>query len=154
MNIILIFGDSIVVGRGIAKDKSWASRIAQHFDVKNKWNTIVYNLGIPGESTSELLKRFTLECETRIQQHSLRDSVIIVIAEGINDSKGVGFPQSPKTSLKDSRQNTCKLIRSAKKYTERLIFVGLTPIDENKTTTIDGNYFLNSSIKSYNLVTQ
>jgi len=150
MKKILIFGDSIVVGRGVAKDKTWTSRLSGYFDVKDKWNTIIYNLGVPGESTSELLKRFAAECKTRTRYTSPQEKTIIIIAEGINDSKGIGSPQAPKTPLKDFRQNIHKLIEVGKKHTETLIFMGPTLVNENKTDPISDNYFLNSNIKKYN----
>jgi lysophospholipase L1-like esterase len=39
-----------------------------------------------------------------------------------------------------------------KKYTETLIFVGPTLVNENKTSPVGDNYFLNSNIKKYNNV--
>jgi len=39
-----------------------------------------------------------------------------------------------------------------KKYTKTLIFMGPTPINENKTAPTGDNYFLNSNIKKYNNV--
>lgn len=150
MKKILIFGDSIVVGRGVAKNKTWASRLSGHFDTKDKWDTIVYNLGVPGESTSELLKRFIAECKTRIQHPSPQEETIIFVAEGINDSKGIGSPQAFKTSPEDFRQNIRKLIETGKRYTETLIFVGPTPVNENKTAPTGDNYFLNPNIRKYN----
>ncbi|MFH1551517.1 MAG: GDSL-type esterase/lipase family protein [bacterium] len=74
------------------------------------------------------------------------------VAEGINDSKGIGSPQTPKTPLENFRQNIRKLIEMGKKYTKTLIFMGPTPINENKTAPTGDNYFLNSNIKKYNNV--
>jgi len=150
MHKILIFGDSIATGRGIEKSKTWASKLAQYFDAKDKWNTIVYNLCVQGESSTELLKRFTSGCNSRIQSSAPQDKIVIFIAEGINDSKGLNYPENYKTSLETFRKNILKIIKSAKQYTETLIFVGLTPIDEEKTSPVGDNYFLNKSIKKYN----
>lgn len=150
MKKILIFGDSIVVGRGAAKDKIWASKLAQYFDIKDTWDILVYNLGVPGESTSELLKRFESECKARTQYSSPQEKTVILIAEGINDSKGIGSPRAFKTPLEDFRQNIHKLIEISKKHAETLIFVGPTPVNENKTFPIGDNYFSNSNIKKYN----
>lgn len=150
MRKILIFGDSVAAGRGIIKNKSWSSRLAQYFDVKDKWETIVHNLSIPGGSSSELLKRFKVECNSRVQPNLPQDKIIIFIAVGINDSKGLNSPEKLKTPLGDFRKNILKIIDLAKMCTDSLIFVGLTPVDEKKTSPVGNNYFLNKSIKKYN----
>lgn len=147
---ILIFGDSIAAGRGVIKSKSWVSKLARYFDLKDKWNTIIYNLSIPGESSSELLERFTTESDLRIQPNLAQDKFVIIIAEGINDSKGVGSPENLKTSPDDLRKNILKIIKLAKQYTKALVFVGLTPVDEDKTAPTGDSYFLNKNIKKYN----
>jgi len=150
MNGVLIFGDSIVAGRGTIKDKNWVRRLTQDFYKKDKYNTIVYNLGVPGESTTELLERFITECKARARPRDPGDHFAIILSIGINDTKGVSSSDNPKTPINIFRRNIRKLIKLAKGYTDFIIFVGLMPVDENKTTPIDNNYFLNERVKTYN----
>ncbi len=147
---ILIFGDSVVAGRCVEKNKSWVSLLVRSFDAQDKNNTLIYNLGIPGESTEELLRRFEMECRSRTQKRSPKDTAVIVISVGINDSKGISHPKNYRTSPQIFQQNISNLIKLAKKYTDKVIFIGLTPVNEDKTAPLENNYFLNSSIKKYN----
>ncbi len=143
---VLIFGDSIVVGKGTTKEKSWPSMLAKSFDIINKYDCTVYNLGIPSQSTNELIKRFKTECEVRIKKHSLSDCFVIVIAIGINDSKTIGPPNEFRTSPQKFSHNIHLLIKIAKEYCKDIFFIGLTPVDEIKTKT----NFYNRNIKIYN----
>lgn len=150
MYSILIFGDSITAGRCAEKNKIWVSRLVQFFDKKDKDSIIVYNLGVAGESSKELLKRFDIESRARTIRKSPDDTFLIIIAIGINDSKGINSPDNFNTPKQIFYKNIQKLIKIAKNYTDKLIFVGPTPVDENKTILFDDVYFLNKNIKKYN----
>lgn len=41
------------------------------------------------------------------------------------------------------------LIKKAKKYTDHIVFIGLTPVDELKTAPLDNVYFFNKKIRAY-----
>lgn len=150
MNNILIFGDSISAGKGVNKNKSWPSLLAQNFDNRDKYSTIIYNLSIPGESTNEILLRFSAEVNARYISKSADNSYMIIFAIGINDAKSIGSPNKAITSVNDFNKNIKKLIKLARKYTNRIAFIGLTPVDESKAAQVDTYYFLNKNILNYN----
>jgi len=152
MNGILIFGDSITAGRGVEKGKSWVGRLCRVFDEKNKYNFIVYNLGVPGESTVELLERFKVECQSRTRRQCIDDSFIVVLNIGLNDSKCLNSFDNPKTPTDVFRKNINKLISIAKQYTKKTIFVGLIPIDEEKTVPASNVYLNNKRVEIYNRI--
>lgn len=147
---ILIFGDSIAAGRRVEKIKSWPSLLAQFLDTKDKDFTFVHNLSIPSESTNEVIKRFSIEAEDRCKKVYPNDHTSIVFAIGTNDTKCVDSRDNPVTRLEDFGKNIIFLIESANKHTNHVIFVGLTPVDEQKTMPIDDVYFLNKKIEKYN----
>lgn len=148
---ILIFGDSIVAGRGVAKSKSWVSLLCQYFDRQDNSNFLIYNLGIPGESTQEILKRTKAESRARNLHRSPADKTLIFFAVGLNDSKGLGSPQNFNTPLDVFNKNLKELIKIAKIFTLAPLFIGPTPVDEKKTAPIDGyTFFLNQNIKLLN----
>ncbi len=149
---ILIFGDSISAGRGVGKNKSWPSLLAQNFDSKDKYSTTIHNLSIPGESTNEVLLRFSNEVKVRYKKKSTNDHCTIVFAIGINDTKSIGLSDRVKMSIGDFGKNIERLIQLAHKYTNHIIFVGLTPVDENKIASMGANYFLNKKILNYSEV--
>ncbi len=148
MNNILIFGDSIAAGRGVKKEKSWPFLLAQYFDKKDKNSNLVYNLGIPGESTNEIIERFSVETQARFKKETANRSYII-FATGINDSKCIGSKDNPITDTKKLKKNIGLLIDNARKYTENIFFIGPTLVDEKKTVPIGTNYFLNEKILKY-----
>lgn len=147
---ILIFGDSIAAGRRVEKVKSWPCLLAQFIDIKDKDLTFVHNLSIPGESTDGVIKRFSVEAGSRCKRVYPNDHASIVFAIGINDTKCVNSRNNPVRRLEDFKKNIISLIESASKYTDHVIFVGLTLVDERKTAPIDNVYFLNENIKKYN----
>jgi lysophospholipase L1-like esterase len=77
------------------------------------------------------------------------DRSSIIFAVGLNDAKCLKSKNNPLTKEKDFRNNIKLLIKNAKKYTDHIIFVGLTPVDEQKTAPLDNVYFLNEKIRTY-----
>jgi len=146
---ILIFGDSIAAGRKIDKTKSWPSFLAQFFDKKDRDFTLVHNLSIPGDSSNEVIKRFPVEAEARCKKIYPDDHSSIIFAVGLNDTKCLESRDNPTTSEEGFINNIGLLIENAKKYTDHIIFVGLTPVDERKTAPLDNVYFLNEKIRVY-----
>jgi lysophospholipase L1-like esterase len=146
---ILIFGDSIAAGRKVNKTKSWPSLLAQSLDKNDRDFTLVHNLSIPGDSSNEVIKRFSVEAEARCRRIYPNDHSSIIFAVGLNDTKCPGSQDNPITSEKDFRNNIALLIENAQKYTNHIIFLGLTPVDEQKTVPLDNVYFLNERISSY-----
>ncbi|BCX15754.1 MAG: hypothetical protein KatS3mg097_646 [Candidatus Parcubacteria bacterium] len=151
---ILIFGDSIAAGRKINKIKSWPSLLAQFLDKKDKDFTLVHNLSIPGDSSNDVLKRFSVEAEARCKKIYPDDRCSIIFTIGINDTKCINSVNNPVTNEKTFLKNIISLIERAQKYTNHIIFVGLTPVDESKTISLDGVYFFNEKIKAYEKIIQ
>ena len=84
---LLIFGDSITWGAW-DEEGGWAQRIKSFADKKaatlNYDNyTSVYCLGVSGDNTFDLLKRFETEVRARIDEE---EKTLILIEIGINDS--------------------------------------------------------------------
>jgi len=146
---ILAFGDSIVFGRGNNIDRGWAGRMRKYFEAKDYYNGF-YNLGIPGNSTADLLERIDTECKARIKINRQEDKFVVLIGIGINDSRLIGKLDNPQVKEDDFKNNILKLIKISKKYTEHVVFIGLTPVDESKTKPYEETYFLNERIEKFN----
>jgi len=105
---ILIFGDSITYGAW-DKEGGWVRRLRKFLD-ENYEDYLIYNLGISGNNTDDLIERFEFETKQRLKEN---DETIIIFAIG----------------------------------------VGLTPVDETKTTPIPWNTdksYKNEYIQKYN----
>lgn len=140
---ILVFGDSVAYGAGDLAG-GWADRLKAHYFGKD----FVYNLGISDDTTNEILKRFEFESKQRIDSHSN----ILLFAVGKNDAI-LWDNQDPNVSLEQFKMNIIALIGCALKIADRVLFVGLAPIDETKTgpTAWDKRaFYLNEVMDSYN----
>jgi lysophospholipase L1-like esterase len=148
MKGIIIFGDSIVSGRGEIPNIGWVGRLKKDFE--NEFHNCIFNLGIPGDTSTNLLKRFETEVKARVRYKHPGDKFTIIIAIGINDSKAVKSRNKLQTKKISFRKNILKLIQISKEYTKDIILVGLTPVNEKLTNPFEDTYFINSRIKEYN----
>lgn len=144
---ISVIGDSIVFGRGNNIDRGWVGRLRKYFEDKDNYNA-VYNLGIPGDNTNDLLKRFDIEAKARIKYLREGDRHIIIFAIGINDSRYNNEKEEVNINQFDS--NIKLLIEKAKKYTNEIYFIGLTPVDEKLAMNYENTSFNNKRIDKYN----
>jgi len=134
---ILIFGDSVTQGFWDI-DGGWVDRLRRsydqlYFDGTNDDPPTVFNLGVSGDSSNELVLRFEPEIKARQNQE-----VAIVVAIGVNDSRSHGDKMFSNT--KTYRSNLEQLLTTAQKYTKQILFVGLTPcVDSRTNPTAWGN---------------
>ena len=62
---VLIFGDSITWGAYDPEQGGWATRLRNYFEEKDN-DIDVYNLGISGDTTADLLERIEIEAKSRV----------------------------------------------------------------------------------------
>ncbi len=145
---VLIFGDSIAWGAFDSEGGGWVEHLKLY--MWSKGDIDVYNLGVSGNKTSNLLERFESETKARIEEN---EETIIIFAIGINDSYFLHSKNDFMTPIEQFKENIQKLIDLAQKFSSKIIFIGLTPVDESKTTPIpwdtDKSY-KNENIKKYN----
>lgn len=147
---IYIFGDSIVWGACDYEKGGWVERLKSYL-MQNKEDVDVYNLGVSGNNTQDLLKRFDVEIKARKSEIS----EMIIIAVGINDSQYIKKREDPQVSLMEFGENIAVLLEKARKITNRVIFVGLTKVDESKVMPIpwdETKYYENRVIQNYDSV--
>lgn len=145
---VLVFGDSIAQGFWDAEG-GWVSRLRKFYDTQSitenkKDYPTIFNLGISGDSSADLLARFTHETTAR-----LMDNLVFVFAIGINDARiaaGINF-----SSPTYYRQNLQKLFNEAKIYSSKILFVGLTPCIETRTNPVSWGdiSYTNTRIKAF-----
>jgi len=151
---ILIFGDSIIYGAWDTMRGGWADRLrtfCMEKELKNpEFDYSVYNLGISGDTSEDVLKRLENEINCRVWEN---EEIIIIFAIGINDSCFVKSKNIFLSTENSFKKNIQKLIKLSKKYSSKIIFVGLTPVEESKTNPISwsttGKSYKNKYIKNY-----
>ncbi|MBI3442390.1 MAG: hypothetical protein HY007_01325 [Candidatus Sungbacteria bacterium] len=146
---ICIFGDSIAYGEW-THHLGWADQLQntlQQNTLESKFTQyyFLYNLSIPGNTTEGVLKRFQVEAEAR-EPH------IIIFAVGTNDSGCRDNPDTPRVSPERFEENVRALIDMAKHHTRAVIWIGLTGVDEKRTTPFETTYFSNERIGAYDVV--
>jgi len=147
---ILCFGDSITFGIGEFPTSGWVGRIRELVSKKDYQD--VYNLGVPGHTSSDLLKRFDIEADARIRSPSEERKYIMIIAIGTNDSKWdiVDGKEVERTLTSDFKKNIEILIDKAKSKKAELIVLGITPVDETETNPYEDTALRNERINEFN----
>jgi len=141
---ICIFGDSIAWGAYDPEHGGWATRLRNYLEKKNR-DIIVYNLSVSDDTTTDLLTQIEIEVKSR-------EPNIIIFAIGINDAQFIHSTKSLRVSLDEFKNNLKKLHAIAKKFTDKIVFVGLTSVDESKTKPISWNNdvsYVNENIKHF-----
>lgn len=140
---LFCFGDSITYGNWDPKG-GWVGRLRDYLDSKSlaaysgenlysTYYTLTYNLGIPGDTSSGLLERFESELIPRFNPDEL---TIILLAIGINDSRFYSKTGEHETDPGVFEQNIWDLWEIAIKYSADVAFIGLTPVDEDRTSPL------------------
>lgn len=133
MATILVFGSSIVWGAADSEKGGWAERL-KVFMGENYDDIDVYNLGISGNTSSDVLERCEFETKQRIKEDE--GETIMIFAIGINDSQFNHSEKNLRTSPEKFKENIHKMIEIAKNLSKKIVFVGLTPVDESKVDPI------------------
>ena len=126
---IIVYGSSVAWG---AWDKKggWVERLKKFtsgktIDSGEKYYCMLYNLGISGDTSSGILRRFEKEL---LQRYGETDQTLVVVFEvGVNDSMYINDKKEFQVSKTIFESNIGKLFDLAKKYTDRVVFVGGTP---------------------------
>jgi len=149
---VCIFGCSIAHGCWDYKYGGWVARLKKFLEqkrVSDKERYLVYNLSISGNTAEDVLKRFEIECKSVGKE----DFDFIIFSVGTNDSLFIFDENHLTTSPEKFKEDIQKLIKLARKFTKKIIFIGLLPVDETKTTPLPwkaNRYYKNEYILKNN----
>jgi lysophospholipase L1-like esterase len=149
---VLIFGASITQGF-YDSEGGWVLKLWKYYTQEHRGNPTgrditIFNLGISGDGSDRLLKRFKNETEAR---RFPGEDYAFVFSIGTNNSwvSGSGEPVStPQKYANDIRG----LIRLAREYSEKIMFVGIAPCDESRSRPIPWNndiFFTNQRLLEF-----
>lgn len=147
---ILCFGDSITWGAGERPAIGWVGRLKREVEADD--HRAVYNLGVCGDTTDDLLRRLKTECDARVRLRHPENRFLLLFAIGTNDSRWYGGPESTQVFSTEKRfaANVLKIIRTAKKYPANVAVIGPTPVDEKLTVPYEDTVFRNERIALFN----
>lgn len=156
MSIIYAFGDSITYGAWDIEKSGWVARLRQFLDDLQDKNpdyyALLYNLGIPGETTDGLVNRFENELTAR-KRHN-HDSIFI-FAFGANDVAYLVEENRFRVSKEKFGENLAQVIEKTQGITKKILLINTLPVVEEKNSVPrNGKTRLNKHIEEYNQVLQ
>lgn len=140
---LVCFGDSTTRGTGDPDFGGWVSHVRKHVEGNNPRDK-VYNCGVSGQSSTEVLHRFEFEAKAR-------NATDVIVFVGIKDACSADADLVPVTSKKDFTVNLLRFIDVASENEWNISFIGLYDlIDENlQPHPRTGTYFSNASVREY-----
>lgn len=144
-----IFGDSITWGAFDSEFCGWVNRLRSYFESGNYW-VYIYNMGVSGNTSTDLLERFKSEA-------TARGVNITIFAIGTNDSQYIKSTAGLKTPIDRFKSNIEELYAQAAAFSQKIVFIGLTDVDDTKTMPVSWDktkFYSNEMIKQYNSLIQ
>lgn len=148
---IFVFGDSLVYGAWDSQG-GWCDRLKRRFHLQKITNPAagkvqLFNLGIGGENSRALLKRFRSEIEARMKGDW---PVVILIATGANDTRMLSGG-APAVASAEYRENLEGLLAIAQSFTDKILLVGIAPV-QHALQEFKGSFLSNELLKQYDLI--
>jgi len=141
---ICVFGGSTTWGEGDLEHAGWVTLL--QLDLAKNGH-ILYNLGISGDTTNEMVER-------SLSEMKYRKPNLVIYSIGLNDSALIEPELKPRVSPEKFSQNLDSLLKHARNMNAKAIFVGPTTPFENKITPITWDttkhYTISSAIDFYN----
>jgi lysophospholipase L1-like esterase len=119
---ICIFGDSVTYG-GYVKS-NWVNLLRWHLEDTLDEDVEVFNLGINGNTSKDILLRLEGEALPRKPDK-------LIFAFGINDSGYIYSTNMPLVNEEIFKENINSILQIAKRITSDITFVGLTLGDDS-----------------------
>jgi lysophospholipase L1-like esterase len=131
---IFVFGDSITEGYFDTDYGGWCNRLIQYAMKKEletdfSYNRQIFNLGVAGNTSADILARMRLEIESRIQKQANEEKVFM-IAVGVNDSQYDIETKETKVHIKQFEKNVLEMIKIGKDHQAKIVLIGLLPVVE------------------------
>lgn len=152
---ILIFGTSTTYGAWDSEG-GWVARFRKFIDdqvISSNFekSNFVYNLGVSGDKTKDVLVRFESEAKARLG-HNRKREIILIFHVVINDTiynEGLG---KVEVSPQEFKNNLKLLLSKSKKYSNKIIVVGSMPVDKrvDPMPWAPGRSYRNTYVAQYN----
>lgn len=145
-----VWGDSITYGSCDSEALGWVGRLRKTRGADQDYGA-TYNYGLCGDTSDNLLSRFSSEFDSNLYGVEL-----IIFAIGLNDSSIRGEKDEFIVPLEKYRKNVKSLIAEGLGKGSKVCIVGLTNVDEMRTVPVAGSStkkkFLNKNVIAYDAV--
>ncbi len=145
---VCVFGASVTWGAWDKRLGGWVNRLRLAMDSEGT-KVHVYNLGVSGATTANVLQCFEVESEARQPD-------VIIFQVGNNNLLDYGTPGQHAVSVENFMRNLAQLVEKARVYTNHILFLGIARYDERKTLPVSWRniYYCNAAGEQYNQVIQ
>ncbi|HKL44582.1 MAG TPA: GDSL-type esterase/lipase family protein [Candidatus Absconditabacterales bacterium] len=146
---ICIWGDSISRG---AFDYDQGGRVNRLHKRGLKNDNYIYNFSVSSNDTRGVLYAMEKQIDI-IENIEPEDEYIYIFAIGSNDARYINNKENKVVPISEFRSNLNQIINLSKNITNKIIFLGINQIDENKTKPIPREpteYYENDDLKEYN----
>ncbi|MFM2339579.1 MAG: hypothetical protein RLZZ360_215 [Candidatus Parcubacteria bacterium] len=131
---IFVFGDSITEGYFDTDSGGWCNRLIQYVMKKEletdfSYNRQVFNLGVAGNTSTDIVARMESEIESRCKKTSSEEKVLM-IAVGVNDSQYNVDTKETKVHINQFENNVLEMIKIGKEHQAKIVVIGLLPVVE------------------------
>lgn len=149
---VLVFGDSITQGYW-AVTNGWVDQVRAHYDslklkdLNGEDQPTVFNLGISGNTTEDILLRIKAETVARTENNVLP---VVLVQVGVNDS--YEDSNGKKVDLQTYKRNLRSIINDINTNAEAVIFIGSSANDDSLTAPAPWRsdlYYKSAEIKKY-----
>lgn len=150
---IIALGDSLIYGYGDPEGGGWVEQLRRRWMSVESPGHVLYNLGIRGNRTVQVLER--LEHEFR-DRGELRNRVpdLIILSVGVNDSARVQSPGGRNyTDFQQFQTQVNTLLATAQQLCA-VLFIGMTPVDESKMPFHGCLYYNHENQAQYKEITR
>lgn len=151
MHVIYAFGDSITYGAWDMGTSGWATKFRAYLDSRHDEPTYYfYPLGIHGETTDGLKKRFDNELEARRRKDDT--TYTFIFAYGANDATWLTDRERFKAAIDDFEKNLQYVINHAKDLNAEIFLIEITPVNEEHSANLvsRNKSCLNEYVDNYN----
>ncbi|MBI4134940.1 MAG: hypothetical protein HY471_02450 [Candidatus Sungbacteria bacterium] len=130
MKLCLFFGTSTTWGAWDRKG-GWVERLRAHYFKDH----FIYNLGVSGDTTCGIVKRFEQEATARLEDFEYGE-IIIAFSIGGNDASWLINEKKSQVSEEEFGSNIEYLYEKARVIAHQVYFLSSAPVDESKTSPL------------------
>jgi len=150
---VIAIGDSIIYGYGDTLGGGWVERLRRQWMSPNSRGNILYNLGVRGDRTKNVLHRLEHEYSVRGElRHNYPD--LIILSVGVNDSARLGRPKGKLFTVECEFQKDIETLLEVAQRLTQVVFVGMVPVDEAKMPFLDCLYYNHADQYRYKEITR
>lgn len=137
---IAAIGDSFIYGRHDPAGGGWVGRLRASLE-EPEAGSAVFNLGIGGETSRDVLRRMDAELASR-------EPNCIIIGVGTNDTRRSAETASLEIDPAETERNLRTLCELAKRKASRVVVASVIPVVEARTRPLDGMYYSNAELRA------